>query len=119
MLHKVCSCSSHDACAVGYTMRCAMHVRQQIYIFHSLLPYRIKERLHLVSRPAVRLQVVLRMSKELPLVVQYRIVDMGEIKYASLPPRQGPTADSPALLCNSAQSPIAVFSNLLKCICSL
>ena len=26
------------------------------------------------------LQVSLRMSKELPLVVQYRIVDMGEIK---------------------------------------
>lgn len=29
------------------------------------------------------LQVSLRMSKELPLVVQYRIVDMGEIKWVS------------------------------------
>lgn len=40
------------------------------------------------------------MSKELPLVVQYRIVDMGEIKYASLPPRHGPAVGSLALLCN-------------------
>ena len=33
----------------------------------------------ITSWPAC-LQVSLRMSKELPLVVQYRIVDMGEIK---------------------------------------
>ena len=25
-LHKLCSCSPHDACTVGYIMRCAVHV---------------------------------------------------------------------------------------------